>query len=177
MPEDCFVFTYYKTNQGYGGLVFSRRGLRRLFLPQAKKAQVREMILREFPGSVYQKDHLKSDEVLAQYFRGEPVKFRFPLDLSGCSDFQRRVYSAARKIPHGKTRSYKWLARSLGQPSASRALGQALKRNPIPVVIPCHRVIRSDHSLGGFSSGTEWKKRLLNLEGAKMKGNKGRYRN
>ncbi|MBL7068536.1 MAG: MGMT family protein [Candidatus Omnitrophica bacterium] len=86
------------------------------------------------------------------------------LEKSGFSPFQLKVYNIVCAIPWGRTRSYKWIARRLNAPNSSRAVGQALKRNPFPLIIPCHRVIKSDGGLGGFSQGRPLKKRLLDLE-------------
>lgn len=79
--------------------------------------------------------------------------------------FQKKVYKVVANIPYGEVRSYKWVAQRIGKPKASRAVGQALKKNPYTVIIPCHRVIRSDGLLGGYSKGTKVKKRLLHKEG------------
>lgn len=86
------------------------------------------------------------------------------LDFSSYSAFYCAVWRQTRKIPFGQVRSYRWLARSIGKPKAVRAVGQALKANPWPLLIPCHRVVRADGSLGGFSSGPAWKKFLINFE-------------
>lgn len=109
-----------------------------------------------------------------RYFRGEQVQWSIPMDLSGGSDFDRKVWTAIEEIPYGGIRTYKWVAEKIGKPGATRAVGSALARNPIPVIIPCHRVIRSDGGLGGFSGGIEWKVNLLALEGIKVgkRGNK-----
>lgn len=81
------------------------------------------------------------------------------------SDFEKRVYRATIKIPAGQVRSYKWVAETMGKPNASRAVGNALNKNPYPVVVPCHRVIKSDGSIGGFAAGPKAKRRLLAKEG------------
>jgi O-6-methylguanine DNA methyltransferase len=81
------------------------------------------------------------------------------------SDFERSVYRAALTIPKGQTRSYQWIAGRIGRPGACRAVGNALHKNPYPVVVPCHRVICADGSLGGFARGAGAKKRLLEREG------------
>lgn len=78
--------------------------------------------------------------------------------------FARKVYKAVLKIPLGEVRSYKWLARAIGAPGAARAIGQALKNNPYPLLIPCHRVVRSDGDCGGYIFGRKKKKELLDLE-------------
>lgn len=86
-------------------------------------------------------------------------------NLSSLTSFQRKVLEVIKTIPYGETRSYKWVAERMGKPRAARAVGQALKRNPYPEVIPCHRVIRSAGKLGGYSKGTQKKRRLLKEEG------------
>ncbi|GAH65608.1 unnamed protein product, partial [marine sediment metagenome] len=88
------------------------------------------------------------------------------LDLSGATDFQRKVWETTRLIPYGETRSYAWVAEQIKQPRALRAVGQALGRNPLPIIVPCHRVVASNGKPGGFTGGIEVKKRLLHLEGA-----------
>jgi methylated-DNA-[protein]-cysteine S-methyltransferase len=100
---------------------------------------------------------------LGEYFAGERRKFDVPLDASG-TPFQQKVWKAARVIPFGQTRSYWWIAVRLGDPHAMRAVGGALGANPLPLFIPCHRVLRSDGALGGFSAGLEWKRLLLDHE-------------
>ena len=88
------------------------------------------------------------------------------LDLSNLTSFQKKVLEVVKTIPYGEVRSYKWVAERMGKPKAARAIGQALKKNPYPGIIPCHRVIRSDRKLGGYSKGTPKKKKLLRKEGA-----------
>jgi methylated-DNA-[protein]-cysteine S-methyltransferase len=103
---------------------------------------------------------------LTAYFGGAPTDFAaLPLDPQG-TPFQRRVWQELRRIPRGQAISYKELAQRIGNPKASRAVGQANGRNPIPLIIPCHRVINTDGGLGGFSSGLERKRWLLHHEGA-----------
>lgn len=87
-------------------------------------------------------------------------------DLEGVSPFTRRVLAAAAQIQRGETRSYQWLARQIGMPRAARAVGNALGANPLPIVIPCHRIVRGDGSLGGYAFGQQMKRRLLEAEGA-----------
>ena len=102
---------------------------------------------------------------LDKYLRGERVDFSVDVDLSRLPDFTQKVLEAVRKIPYGDVRSYSWIGKKVGYSSAGRAVGQAVGRNPIPIIIPCHRVIQGDGSLGGFSMGLHVKKRLLSLEG------------
>ncbi|MCK4410579.1 MAG: methylated-DNA--[protein]-cysteine S-methyltransferase [Candidatus Eisenbacteria sp.] len=93
----------------------------------------------------------------------EPLNHR--VDLSGATDFNRRVLEVVRGIPYGVLRSYKWVASEIGAPRATRPVGQALSRNPLPIVIPCHRVVNSDGTLGGYSGGgPDMKRRLIEIE-------------
>ena len=98
------------------------------------------------------------------YLKGELKDFHIPLRFSG-TPFQNRVWSELVKIPFGETRSYQDIAKAVGSPSASRAVGSACGKNPIPIVVPCHRVIAKNGGLGGYSGGLELKKELLKIEG------------
>lgn len=101
---------------------------------------------------------------LAEYLEGKRTFFSVPADLSAVAPFQRKVLEAARRIPFGEVRSYQWIARRIGHPRAVRAVGTALGRNPVPLLVPCHRVLRSDGGAGGYLFGTRVKDRLLTLE-------------
>ncbi len=101
---------------------------------------------------------------LREYFAGARRTFDLPLAPHGTA-FQQRVWAALRAIPYGETRTYGELAAAIGNPSASRAVGMANHRNPIPIVIPCHRVIGASGTLTGYAGGLEIKRRLLALEG------------
>ena len=103
-------------------------------------------------------------KLLEHYFRGAPTTFDLPLDLASGTPFERRVWDATRRVPHGGTSSYGAIASRIGAPRAARAVGNALGRNPAPIVIPCHRVIRSTSDLGGFTGGAAWKRYLIELE-------------
>ncbi len=103
---------------------------------------------------------------LRRYFQGEEVNLnRHLVDLSGQPPFVRRALSAARRIPYGQVRTYGWVARAAGRPGAARAAGQAMARNPVPLLIPCHRVVGAGGRLTGFGGGLELKRALLRLEG------------
>jgi methylated-DNA-[protein]-cysteine S-methyltransferase len=102
--------------------------------------------------------------LLARYFEGRPVDFDVPLDLSRGTPFERRVWDATRRVPYGGTASYGTIASRIGSPRAARAVGNALGQNPVPIVIPCHRVILGSRALGGFSGGPGWKRFLVDLE-------------
>ena len=109
-------------------------------------------------------------ERLRAYFDGHSVDFPDRLDFSGATPFQHSVWQAARLIPYGETHSYAWVAGQIGKPDAARAVGQALGRNPLPIIIPCHRVLAADGGLGGFSGGIKVKRFLLSMEGASITG-------
>ena len=102
----------------------------------------------------------------AAYAAGQPFPAEAPVDWRGMPPFQRRVLAACRAVPFGTTTTYTALARALGAPKAARAVGQALARNPMPLVIPCHRVLGAGGQLTGFSGGLAWKRALLAHEGS-----------
>ncbi|HLF63315.1 MAG TPA: methylated-DNA--[protein]-cysteine S-methyltransferase [Saprospiraceae bacterium] len=104
---------------------------------------------------------------LDEYFAGRRRRFEVPLDLSRGTDFHREVWRLVQAIPYGRTRSYSTIAETLGRPHASRAVGQANGRNPIPIIIPCHRVIGKDGGLTGYAYGLEMKEALLAIENPK----------
>ena len=99
-----------------------------------------------------------------KYFKGDLKRFDFPLDLSLGTPFQQKVWKILTTIPYGKTRSYKWIASAIHNPKASRAVGNANGKNPLAILIPCHRVIRENGELGGYAGGISIKRFLLNLE-------------
>ncbi len=103
---------------------------------------------------------------LEEYFAGERTFFTVPVDLSRVPDFERAALEAAAGIPYGEVRSYKWIAERLGKPDAARAVGNAMAGNPVPLIIPCHRVVKTDGGLGGYSFGLIRKEALLNMERA-----------
>ena len=102
---------------------------------------------------------------LEQYLSGQRKEFKLPLDISG-SNFQKNVWKELQKIPYGKTVSYKKVAEKVGGPTYVRAVGKANSQNPVPIVIPCHRVINTNGKLGGYSLGLRLKEKLLELEGS-----------
>ncbi|HUL32050.1 MAG TPA: methylated-DNA--[protein]-cysteine S-methyltransferase [Thermodesulfobacteriota bacterium] len=119
----------------------------------------------KFPGKIVRDDR-KNRNVLDQlkkYLKGELRHFDCKLDFKG-TPFQKKVWSALARIPYGRTRSYKDIAKSIGHPKAFRAVGNANGRNSIPLIVPCHRVIESNGGMGGFGHGVKVKKRLLAFE-------------
>lgn len=109
-------------------------------------------------------------KMLLAYLRGERKQLDIDVDLSHITPFQRRVLEATRKVPRGEVSTYAEIARRIGQPKAVRAVGQALRRNPVPIVVPCHRVIASDGTLGGYAGNLRDRRKieLLKLEGVAL---------
>ena len=159
----------FETDWGFCAFVVSPRGLLATYLPDASRARVERMIRRDHPESRDDPTLLpKLVRSFESYFQGKPVRFDVRLDTEELPEFRRLVLQACRKIPRGTTATYADLARAAGRPKATRAAGSAMANNPLPLVIPCHRVLRSDGKIGGFSSpqGVRQKTRLLQLEGA-----------
>ena len=141
---------------------FSGSGLAGLDFPT--DATVSPMATNELP-SPWNSWLRLTERALRQALAGKTPGRLPPLDLSSGTEFQRCVWNALRKIPSGQTKSYAQVAQSIDRPGAVRAVGQACGANPIPVVIPCHRVLAAGGKLGGFSSGLDWKRKLLSREG------------
>jgi methylated-DNA-[protein]-cysteine S-methyltransferase len=162
-------FRTIETAKGHVGFVASRRGLRRVYLPYRNLESLRRAIRKDVPEAI-EDSSLMPDLArdLKRYFAGEAVKFAVPLDSTGFTPFEVDVWHACRRIGYGQTRSYKHLAEYMGRPGGARAIGMAMRRNPWPIVVPCHRVVKSDGSLGGFSApgGVALKQRLLEMEAA-----------
>ncbi len=169
MDEELKYITF-STASGWIGVVASPDGLLKTTLP-AKSEEVARILLGDEVDKAVQSPEVFADlaERLGLYFSGGKVVFNDKLDLSTTTPFRRTVWEAARLIPYGETRSYLWVARQIGRPEAARAVGQALGRNPLPVIVPCHRVVASDGTLGGFTGGLDLKRQLLRLEGYKGK--------
>ena len=151
------------TRMGRFQLLASERGLRVVYWPGEDKKGGR----RRADGE--NKDLQITAKEFAHYFEGKRVKFSAKLDLSGLSPFAQTVLRALAKVPYGKTITYGELARRAGSPKAARAVGSILASNPLPIVIPCHRVIAGEGSLGGFRApgGLKLKRKLLRMERAR----------
>ena len=140
---------------GLLGLVYSARGLVRVLLPS-------DVLERPVPTWG---DRAPAARQLEEYFAGTRREFTVPLDLGGLTPFRAQVLRALSQVPYGETVTYAELAHAAGNPKAVRAAGSACATNPLPVLIPCHRVLRADGSLGGYRGGVEAKRFLLALEG------------
>lgn len=112
----------------------------------------------------------RSVEELKEYFARRRTEFDLPLDLHAATDFQKRVYRELVKVPHGRLTTYGRLAEAVDRPELARAVGQAVGANPIPIIIPCHRVVASEGRLGGFSGGLPVKVALLAIENVTVDG-------
>ena len=133
----------------------------------ADEHDLRRIVARYGPGVLRAPKRL--DEVkreLDEYFAGKRTRFELSVDLSALTPFQRRVLAATKRVPFGRVKSYREIATSAGMPTAARATGGALGANPIPIVVPCHRVLASDGTLHGYAGGLGRKRWLLQLEGA-----------
>jgi len=161
---DEIIFTSYNSPIGKMLIASTGKGLCKLDLLVGEKQFIKKVSSR-FHAKVTRNDEVMQPvtRALQRYFEGEPMPSDIALDLRG-TPFQRRVWSELLEIPHGETRSYKQIAGAIGVPRAPRAVGNAVGSNPVPIIVPCHRVLRSDGSLGGFGCGVEIKEKLLRLE-------------
>lgn len=154
-------------------LASTKSGLTNLFINESKSVVDASLKLNYGKVITIETSSDKSDifypvvNNLKKYFEGKKYSFSFPLDLIG-TNFQKEVWYAMKAIPFGKVISYKDLAIKIDRPRAFRATGSACGKNPIPIVIPCHRVISSDGSIGGFSLGLDLKRALMSVEGMNM---------
>lgn len=157
------------TAQGPVAFVGTECGVRQIFLPGPTRAQLESRIAERCPGAVENPGLLPDlADALTRYFAGEPVEFHTRIDWRGYSNFEVDVWRACAKVPYGRTASYKALADELGCPGAARAVGVAMSRNPVAPVVPCHRILKSDGTLGGYSGpgGLRQKQSLLDMEAA-----------
>jgi len=164
-------YTTFNTDMGWVGILASVKGLVATTLPQRSAEEAHQLLGVSTSQATWSPSRFADlVERLKAYFSGGKVTFSDELDLSGATPFQREVWETTRLIPYGKTRSYLWVAEQIKRPKAARAVGQALGRNPLAVIVPCHRVIASDGKLGGFGGGVEMKKHLLYREAKAITG-------
>ncbi len=142
------------------------KGLVRIAFQNEERDAVLEELARKLSPAILESHSGLEKEYreLDEYFRGDRRDFDLPLDLSLSSGFRRRVLGEMARIPFGRTSTYSGLAIAVGNPNATRAVGTACATNPIPIVLPCHRVLRADGGLGGYRGGLEAKSALLELE-------------
>jgi len=162
-------YTIFKTRWGYFGLAGSEGGMVRACLPTARQDDVKCRLVQGLGEVRFEKEFFRILQgKISAYFEGVCVNFGrdIPIVLDGFSPFAERILRACRDISYGKTMSYGEVARRAGVAGGGRAVGGVLAKNPLPLIIPCHRVICANGELGGFSAagGVRYKKRLLGLE-------------
>jgi len=168
------VHDVFETNFGWVAVIASESGVKRMSLPEPTPTSALEAV---FTSLIEVKSRLDALEQVKQqisdYLSGRNVDLRdIVLDLEGAPPFFRSAWNVCRSIPYGETRSYSWVAASAGSPLAVRAAGQAMARNPVPLAIPCHRVVGADGDLHGFAGtvGVTLKSLLINLESRNRRG-------
>ena len=163
-------FTLFDTPLGRCAIAWGQRGVVGLQLPEARESSTRARIRQRFPEAVEAtppREVKRAIDAVAALLGGRKADLsKLVLDMDGVSPFHRRVYEAARDIPAGQTLSYGEVAARLGSPNSARAVGQALGRNPFPIVVPCHRVLAAGGKAGGFTAegGVDTKMRMLEME-------------
>ncbi len=165
MKDAKLRYFTFSTSAGWVGVLSSEKGLLRSTFPQPSEEEARRHLgdsasLAEWSPQLFE----DLSERLRTYFIGGKVAFPDDLDFTAATPFQCRVWEATRLIPCGRTLSYGQVAERIGNPGAARAVGHALGRNRLPIIVPCHRVLGSDGGLCGFGGGLPMKKYLLSLE-------------
>jgi methylated-DNA-[protein]-cysteine S-methyltransferase len=165
MPNNIIHYAIFKTKAGWIGIAGSFLGLLRTTLPQKTRILAISSLNGIIANAQYSQKHFENTiHNLQAYFAGLNPVFTDKLNLAPLTSFQRSVLENTRLITYGHTASYGDIAKQIGKPTASRAVGGALGRNPLPIIIPCHRVIASNGTLCGFAGGKDMKEYLLNLE-------------
>lgn len=165
-------FALFDTKIGKCGIAWNDHGVRGVQLPERDAVATRARLQRRFPDATESEtpvDILSTIGRIVALLRGERVDLSpVVLDMAGVSEFDKRVYLAARSIPAGHTRTYGEIAHMIGEPTAAREVGASLGRNPFAIIVPCHRVLAANGKTGGFSAaqGVKTKVELLNIEGA-----------
>jgi len=172
--QKVIKYVIFETKWGYFGLAGTKSGLCRTQLPGPETKKIESRLLKNLPDAQFDETFFKIlQEQIAAYFEGSCVNFGPDINvvLDGFGSFSRQVLTACREIRFGETISYCGLAKKAGRPAASRAVGNALAKNPLLLIIPCHRVLRTDGKLGGFSApgGISFKKKMLTLERKALK--------
>jgi methylated-DNA-[protein]-cysteine S-methyltransferase len=164
--KNKFVELPISTSDGKFIAHYSEKGLAEIDWPKAKRASSRAAKQNGIPAKI-KKWHRTTEMALKKVLAGKKSKLP-PLDWTGKTEFQKSVWRQMLKISTGKTKSYGEIASAIGNPKAVRAAGGACGANPVPVLVPCHRVLAANKKLGGFSGGLDWKRSLLKREGIKF---------
>jgi len=161
-----FRYTIFETQYGYAGAVASEKGLHMVILPKSKPEEVKKELEQHYLELIRDDKPFKTlASKIREYFSGKAVIFKEKMDIAGSTPFELKVWDITMGIPRGEVRSYEWVAKQLGNLKEVRAVGGALGRNRLPLIIPCHRVIKKQGDMGGFSAGIQMKRLLLKLEG------------
>jgi methylated-DNA-[protein]-cysteine S-methyltransferase len=158
----------FKSQWGWLGVAESDRGIVGVVLPQVSRARVEAGLRAQASASFEEAPSSRlraARKQLREYLAGTRTSFDLPLDLSQGTHFQRQVWKTLRAIPYGRLWSYRGLASRVGGVQFARAVGGAVGANPLPIIVPCHRIVAHDGSIGGFSCGLPAKRKLLALEG------------
>ncbi len=168
LKNETVAYTVFKNPIGLTGLAATKKGLIRLASKVPSEKDFEKLLVKNLDFQIIKNpDHFKVlIKQFKSYFEGEPISFQYPLDLRLGTLFQQKVWESLLTIPYGSTRSYKWLARSIKNPDSARAVGNANSQNPLSIIIPCHRVVRKNGELGGYTGGVQIKRYLLKLEKA-----------
>ncbi|MDA0691173.1 MAG: methylated-DNA--[protein]-cysteine S-methyltransferase [Nitrospinae bacterium] len=165
-PTDPIRYTIISTPLGLTGIAGSPRGLSKIILKLPGESDFKKYLQKSHLGN-FVSDPPFFENIVKQlnlYFAGKLKSFTCRMDLTGGTPFQQTVWRQLSTIPYGKTHSYRTLAEAIAHPQAFRAVGNANGKNPLPLIIPCHRVIRENGALGGYTGGLSIKKFLLDLE-------------
>lgn len=168
-------YEIFETAAGWCGIAWNQAGIVRFTLPTSSEASAERLMLRRMPEITRAAPPAEVAETMdaaQRYFAGEPVDFaRIRLDLGPQDTFFAKIYDAVRQLGWGETTTYGAVAKQLGAgPEAARDVGQAMASNPIPLIVPCHRVLAAGRKIGGFSApgGSETKRRMLEMEGVEI---------
>lgn len=170
MEKEYYIYTVFLTSWGWTGFAASQKGLEALVLPEKTKEDAVFRLKKSLGDNNIignNKGWENLIEKIREYFKGKKIDFSdYRLNLDNYTVFQKKIYQTVKKIPYGETRSYREIAEISGYPKAYRAVGTTMKNNLIPLIIPCHRIIKSDGDLGGFSGGegVALKKKMIDLE-------------
>lgn len=168
------IYRLFEVSLGWCAVARTREGICALVLPVEDADVAAAAILKGRENARRSRSPLKAlVKAVERYFDGWRTEFdRFRIDLSAGTPFQQRVWTLTRRIPYGQVRSYRWIGMEMGRPKALRAIGSAVAANPVPLVVPCHRVVHADGRLGGFSAqgGVDLKARMLELERVRLFG-------
>ncbi len=160
----------FETPLGRIGVAATARGVVRVMLPNKVAGRGCQPSGASAGAAKAEAHAERAQREIREYCAGRRRRFTVPIHLSDVPPFHRKVLMAARRIPYGRTLTYGELARRAGSPRAARAAGQAMAHNPVPLIVPCHRVVAAGGGLGGFGGGLSLKRRLLALEGVERLG-------